>query len=55
MVSSQDGIGHFIWESWQILDIPRMFVGIAVVMASGGCAVMLGDAVKRRLTPWAQH
>lgn len=55
MVSSQDGLGHFIWQSWQILDIPRMFLGLVVIAFFGGAAVLFGDALERWLTPWATH
>lgn len=55
MISGQDGIGHFIWESWQVLNIPRMFVGLVIVGVSGGAAMLFGEALERRLTPWAVH
>ncbi len=54
-VSADDGIGHYIWDSWQVLAIPRMFVGLAVVTAIGGIAVLLGTLAERRLVPWANH
>ena len=54
-VSADDGIGHYIWDSWQILAIPRMFVGLVVVTLIGGLAVMLGSLLERRLVPWATH
>jgi NitT/TauT family transport system permease protein len=55
MVSGEDGIGHFIWESWQMLNIPRMFVGLVIVAVSGGSAMLFGEVLERRLTPWASH
>lgn len=54
-VSADDGIGHYIWDSWQVLAIPRMFVGLVVVTAIGGIAVLLGSLLERRLVPWANH
>jgi NitT/TauT family transport system permease protein len=54
-VSATDGIGHFIWTSWQVLDVSRMFVGLVVVAVIGGIAVLLGDALERKLIPWATH
>ncbi len=54
-VSSQDGLGHFIWNSWQVLDIPRMFMGLVIVGIIGGCAVLAGDMLERRLIPWAKQ
>jgi ABC-type nitrate/sulfonate/bicarbonate transport system permease component len=54
-VSADDGIGHYIWDSWQVLAIPRMFVGLVVVTVIGGIAVLLGTLAERRLVPWANH
>jgi ABC-type nitrate/sulfonate/bicarbonate transport system permease component len=55
MISGDDGMGHFIWESWQILDIPRMFLGLVIVALAGGAAMLFGDLLERRLTPWVAH
>ncbi len=54
-ISSNDGIGYYIWTSWQVLDIARMFVGLAVVMIIGGIAVWLSNWVERILLPWAKR
>ena len=54
-VSADDEIGHYIWDSWQVLAIPRMFVGLVAVTAIGGIAVLLGTVAERRLVPWANH
>lgn len=51
-VAADQGLGHFIWNSWQVLDVSRMFVGLFVVALTGGGAVLLGEALERRLTPW---
>jgi ABC-type nitrate/sulfonate/bicarbonate transport system permease component len=55
MVSGQDGLGHFIWESWQILNISRMFIGLTIAALAGGAAMLVGEFIERRLTPWAVH
>jgi NitT/TauT family transport system permease protein len=55
MISGEDGLGHFIWESWQILDIPRMFMGLVVVGLAGGGALLFGEILERYLTPWASR
>ncbi|MDB5405661.1 MAG: taurine transporter permease [Rhodospirillales bacterium] len=52
-VSAQEGLGHFIWDSWQVLDVPRMFMGLVVVGLTGGAAVLFGEFLERRLIPWA--
>ena len=54
MVAGQDGIGHFIWDAWLVLDIPRMFVGLVIVALAGGAVVLFGKLLERTLTPWTQ-
>ena len=54
-VSADDGIGHYIWDSWQVLAIPRMFVGLVTVTTIGGVAVLLGGLLERKLVPWSHH
>lgn len=54
-LSSQQGLGFFIWSSWQVLDLSRMFLGLFVVAITGGAAVLAGSALERQLIPWASH
>jgi ABC-type nitrate/sulfonate/bicarbonate transport system permease component len=54
-VSSNNGVGYYIWNSWQVLDVARMFVGLAVVMLIGGIAVWLSNQLERYLLPWAKR
>jgi NitT/TauT family transport system permease protein len=54
-VAAQEGLGHFIWDSWQVLDVSRMFMGLIVVAITGGGAVLIGETLERRLTPWVTH
>lgn len=54
-VSAQDGLGHFIWDSWQVLDVSRMFLGLVVVALTGVVAVIFGEVLERRLIPWSSH
>jgi ABC-type nitrate/sulfonate/bicarbonate transport system permease component len=53
-VSAQTGLGHFIWDSWQVLDVSRMFLGLIVVALTGGGAVLLGNLAEHYLIPWAK-
>lgn len=54
-VAAQEGLGHFIWDSWQVLDVSRMFMGLIVVALTGGAEVLFGEVLERRLIPWANH
>lgn len=51
-VSADRGMGRFIWDSWQILDISRMFMGLGIVLLFGGTAAVLGNIAEQRLIPW---
>lgn len=55
MVSGNNGIGYFIWNSWQTFDIPSMFIGFFCVAVLGGLAAFAGNSMERRLIPWAKH
>lgn len=54
-VASESGLGSFIWKSWQILDISRMFMGLVAVALTGGAALLLGAQLERILIPWASE
>jgi len=54
-VAADRGLGQFIWDSWQVLDVSRMFVGLVVVALTGGAAVLIGEIMERRLIPWSTH
>ncbi|HTK13231.1 MAG TPA: ABC transporter permease [Xanthobacteraceae bacterium] len=51
-VSSDTGIGRFIWDAWQTLDIPKMFIGLAVVLLFASVAAVGGNYLERHLIPW---
>jgi ABC-type nitrate/sulfonate/bicarbonate transport system permease component len=54
-VAAENGLGSFIWNSWQVLDIPRMFLGLVVVAITGGLALLFGMQLERHLIPWANR
>lgn len=51
-VSANDGVGYFIWNSWQLFNLPRMFIGLICVAIGGAIAVIGGDLLERWLVPW---
>jgi len=51
-VSSQDGIGYMIWNSWQVLNVSAMFVGLAIVGIVGWLGSSLINIIGRRVVPW---
>lgn len=54
-VAAQDGLGQFIWQAWQVLDVSRMFMGLVVIALTGGVAVLFGEFLERRLIPWSSQ
>jgi ABC-type nitrate/sulfonate/bicarbonate transport system permease component len=54
-ISADTGIGRFIWDAWQVLDIPRMFVGLACVLCLGALSALAGNLLERHFVPWIRH
>lgn len=54
-VSGDGGIGYLIWNSWQVLDVPAMFVGLAIVGVVGGLSAWAFNALGQWLAPWAEQ
>lgn len=52
---ANEGIGHVIWQNYQILRIKEMYVGLVVTGLMGwGMSLML-DLAERVLVPWRNH
>jgi NitT/TauT family transport system permease protein len=51
-VSGQDGVGYIIWNSWQVLNVSAMFVGLTIVGLVGWLGSTAINAVGRRVVPW---
>ena len=46
------GLGDLIWESWQVLRIRSMFVGLIVTGLMGWALSIALDVVERLVLPW---
>jgi len=53
-VSAQTGIGYYIWNAWQILDIDAMFGGLIVIAIFGILGNWALVAIERKLIPWSR-
>ena len=53
-VAASSGIGRFIYESYQVLAIQDMFVGLVVTGVLGWLLTAAVDVVERRLVPWQE-
>jgi ABC-type nitrate/sulfonate/bicarbonate transport system permease component len=49
---SDGGIGHLIWNSWQVLSLKQSMAGIVVAAAIGFIFYVAVDLLERLLIPW---
>jgi NitT/TauT family transport system permease protein len=52
MVAANDGIGYMIWNSWQVLTVDTMYVGLLVIAILGFVFSLVLDEIERMLVPW---
>jgi ABC-type nitrate/sulfonate/bicarbonate transport system permease component len=51
-VATKVGIGYMIWNSWELLQVDVMFVGIVTVGLLGLIATVCLHEIERRVIPW---
>jgi NitT/TauT family transport system permease protein len=51
-VASKTGIGYLIWNSWELLQVDYMFVGIVVIGILGLISAVAFQEIERKLVPW---
>jgi NitT/TauT family transport system permease protein len=51
-VASKIGIGYLIWNSWELLQVDVMFVGIATIGILGLITSALFQEIERKVIPW---
>ena len=51
-VASKVGIGYMIWNSWELLQVDIMFVGIVAIGVLGLITSVLFQEVERKVIPW---
>jgi NitT/TauT family transport system permease protein len=51
-VASKTGIGYLIWNSWELLQVDFMFVGIVVIGLLGLITSVLFQEIERKSVPW---
>jgi NitT/TauT family transport system permease protein len=51
-VASKVGIGYMIWNSWELLQVDIMFVGIVTIGVLGLITSVLFQEVERKVIPW---
>ena len=53
-VASKTGIGYLIWNSWELLQVDYMFVGIVVVGILGLITTVMIQEIERVVIPWKE-
>jgi ABC-type nitrate/sulfonate/bicarbonate transport system permease component len=51
-VASKTGIGYLIWNSWELLQVDYMFVGIVVIGILGLISAVAFQEIERKVIPW---
>jgi NitT/TauT family transport system permease protein len=51
-VATKSGIGYLIWNSWELLQVDVMFVGIVTVGILGLIATVVLQEIERKVIPW---
>ena len=51
-VASKSGLGYLIWNSWELLQVDYMFVGIVVIGVLGLITAVLFQELESVVIPW---
>lgn len=51
-ISSTNGMGVYIWNAWQALQVGQMFAGLLVMVIIGGILTAGGNWLERLAVPW---
>jgi ABC-type nitrate/sulfonate/bicarbonate transport system permease component len=51
-VATKVGIGYMIWNSWELLQVDTMFVGIVTIGVLGLITSVLFNEIERKVIPW---
>ena len=51
-VATKTGIGYLIWNSWELMQVDVMFVGIVTVGVLGLIATVILQEIERKVIPW---
>ena len=53
-VATKSGIGYLIWNSWELLQVDVMFVGIVTIGVLGLITSVLFQEIERKAVPWKE-
>lgn len=52
MIGAESGLGYMIWNSWQILAVENMYVGLVVIALLGFVFTLMLDELEHWIIPW---
>jgi len=55
MTGADSGLGYMIWNSWQILSVETMYVGLILIAILGAVLTLALDEVESWLLPWKSN
>lgn len=51
-VGAREGIGYLIWNSWQLFEVERMYVGLAISAILGILSAAAFNLLEKYAVPW---
>jgi NitT/TauT family transport system permease protein len=51
-VASKSGLGYLIWNSWELLQVDYMFVGVVTIGIIGLLSSVLFEELENLVLPW---
>ncbi len=51
-VASKSGLGYLIWNSWELLQVDYMFVGVVVIGLLGLISSVVFEEIENLVLPW---
>lgn len=56
MIGAKSGLGHMIWNAWEILSVETMYVGLIMIALLGFLFSVILNELERVIVPWkASH
>jgi ABC-type nitrate/sulfonate/bicarbonate transport system permease component len=52
MIGAKSGLGHMIWNAWEILSVETMYVGLVVIAVLGFLFSVILNELERLVVPW---
>ncbi|MDB5764651.1 MAG: putative taurine transport system permease protein [Herminiimonas sp.] len=52
MIGAKTGLGHLIWNAWEILSVETMYVGLIVIALLGFVFSVILNELERMIVPW---